>query len=364
LAGLAELTRTRGDLRGAVERVTEAIGLWHDLGDEAGLAWSLARLAHYLVFLGEFDRAAPVSAEGLAVARRLASPRLLCPALIAAGDLAFCRGDYEAALAAFEENLARNREHVDPHLLAAMLAYHGIALRELGDYGRADASLTESVRVSLEAGRTHGTTVMLRDLGLTVLYRGDRERAGGLFVKALRMAQQLGARWSVCECLYELAGIAAGREQLPLAARLHGAAEALRDSLGTTLRAGQVARYGRSVEAMRAGLGAEGADQAIDDGRAMPLEAAVELAVTVAQPDLPDSAAATLSARAGPLSRREREIAILVADGRTNRQIAGQLDLSQRTVDAHLRNILGKLDLASRAQLAAWSVERGLLQSG
>jgi DNA-binding CsgD family transcriptional regulator len=61
-----------------------------------------------------------------------------------------------------------------------------------------------------------------------------------------------------------------------------------------------------------------------------------------------------------PLTPREREIAGLVAQGLTNRQIAEQLIISERTVDAHVANILSKLDFNSRAQIAAWAAKRGL----
>lgn len=60
-----------------------------------------------------------------------------------------------------------------------------------------------------------------------------------------------------------------------------------------------------------------------------------------------------------PLTPRENEIAVLVARGRTNRQIADELVISKQTADRHVSNILGKLDFTSRAQLAAWVVERG-----
>ena len=54
---------------------------------------------------------------------------------------------------------------------------------------------------------------------------------------------------------------------------------------------------------------------------------------------------------AGPLTAREHEIAELVAAGRTNREVAEQLVLSTRTIEAHLRNIYGKLDVRSRVEL-------------
>jgi DNA-binding NarL/FixJ family response regulator len=64
------------------------------------------------------------------------------------------------------------------------------------------------------------------------------------------------------------------------------------------------------------------------------------------------------------LTPREREIATLVARGLANREIAETLTVAQRTVETHVHNILGKLELTSRGQLAFWGVEHGLLTSG
>jgi DNA-binding NarL/FixJ family response regulator len=55
-------------------------------------------------------------------------------------------------------------------------------------------------------------------------------------------------------------------------------------------------------------------------------------------------------------------VATLVALGLTNRQIAEELGMSGPTAGRHIANILGKLDLHSRAQLAAWAIEYGLLR--
>jgi DNA-binding NarL/FixJ family response regulator len=59
------------------------------------------------------------------------------------------------------------------------------------------------------------------------------------------------------------------------------------------------------------------------------------------------------------ISGREQEVAALIAEGLTNREIAETLVISERTADTHVQNILGKLGLASRAQVAAWYVEQG-----
>jgi len=59
-------------------------------------------------------------------------------------------------------------------------------------------------------------------------------------------------------------------------------------------------------------------------------------------------------AGAGVLGKREAEVARLVADGLTNKQIGARLFVSERTVDSHVRSILNKLGFSSRAQIAAW----------
>jgi DNA-binding NarL/FixJ family response regulator len=73
------------------------------------------------------------------------------------------------------------------------------------------------------------------------------------------------------------------------------------------------------------------------------------------KPDVP--------AGAEPLTRREREVAALLARGLSNREIAEALVIGERTAEMHVSNILGKLGLASRAQAAVWAVERGLATS-
>ena len=61
------------------------------------------------------------------------------------------------------------------------------------------------------------------------------------------------------------------------------------------------------------------------------------------------------------LTTREREVAALVAQGRSNREIGDQLVVSERTVEKHVENILAKLAFTSRAQIAAWAVEKALI---
>jgi non-specific serine/threonine protein kinase len=95
----------------------------------------------------------------------------------------------------------------------------------------------------------------------------------------------------------------------------------------------------------------------------LSVEQAVSYALDAPRPTAPSPPVAAPERDrldSGPLSRREREVAVRVAHGLTNRLIADDLVLSERTVDSHVSNILRKLDMTHRAQIAAWVAERGL----
>jgi DNA-binding NarL/FixJ family response regulator len=109
--------------------------------------------------------------------------------------------------------------------------------------------------------------------------------------------------------------------------------------------AGQPVRAGRLREAV-AVLRADAAPQPMPRGRE---HTPVKLPVLLV--------GATAHATRCPLTTREHEVADLVGHGLTNRQIAEQLIISDRTVDTHVQNILSKLGLVSRAQIGFWVAE-------
>jgi len=113
-----------------------------------------------------------------------------------------------------------------------------------------------------------------------------------------------------------------------------------------------------AADTARNALGEERFDALAGRGYALPLSAALAVAKGEASAAPPGGAAAP-GAEAKPLTRREKEIAGLVADGLGNREIAERLYLSKRTVDSHLEHIFTKLGFTSRIQLAAWVRERG-----
>jgi DNA-binding NarL/FixJ family response regulator len=70
---------------------------------------------------------------------------------------------------------------------------------------------------------------------------------------------------------------------------------------------------------------------------------------------------ATVDQQAAPLARRQRQVAALIAQGLTNREIGAELVIAESTVETYVKGILRKLRFRSRAQIAAWAVQQGLL---
>ncbi len=157
--------------------------------------------------------------------------------------------------------------------------------------------------------------------------------------------------------------VASSRGQSERAVRLFGAAEALGEAMGTPQAPSNRAAFAPDLADARRRLGEGAFAAAWAGGCAMTLDEATAYALAGeaegATPDQRPSAGRQRS----PLTRREREVASLIAQGSTNHEIADELVVSQRTVEAHVANILAKLGFTSRAQVAAWAVEHGLPHS-
>ena len=114
-------------------------------------------------------------------------------------------------------------------------------------------------------------------------------------------------------------------------------------------------QHERSVSIIVGGIGWMPLDAAFARGRAMTISEGVAFAVKDAQPPRPVPSARPKSRAV--LTGRQLEIARLIAEDLTNKQIADRLFLSERTVETHITNILNKLGLNSRIQLSRWITE-------
>jgi DNA-binding NarL/FixJ family response regulator len=135
------------------------------------------------------------------------------------------------------------------------------------------------------------------------------------------------------------------------AAQLLGASETIRIGAGATVMPVMSPVIGQAEEAAIAALGKAKFDLEFSVGKRLSRGSAV--AAALGEPEQP-TAATRDAAATGPLAKREVDVAGLVADGLSNKQIGARLFISERTVDSHVRSILNKLGFNSRAQIAGW----------
>jgi DNA-binding CsgD family transcriptional regulator len=145
------------------------------------------------------------------------------------------------------------------------------------------------------------------------------------------------------------------------AARLWGAAGALREETGVQWALAERMLHEPQLATARTRIDRAIWETGFGEGKVMGLEEAVEYALSeedAAAPEPPAPGQPSAGAQSDALTRREKEVALLVARGHTNRRIASHLMLSEHTVATHVRNVLKKLGLHSRTQIAAYFTER------
>jgi non-specific serine/threonine protein kinase len=280
-------------------------------------------------------------------------------------------GHYTRAVERFAESISLFREMGDDVGIASALLYQGITAHYQGDDAQAAALLLESLPSLQAAGDAVGTSRALLGLGLVARHQGDLDRARASFQEALQIAQELGARLEVAQCFEGLAGIASERGQAHRAARLFGAAEGLREVIGTDLPLGHRRDHERDTKALQTQMSGHAFTEAWSAGRKLDLQQAVALALEKEDGDRAGQLAGArpltelqmAKRRYGGLTAREREVAALVSQGLSNSAIASELFVTIRTVEAHVTHILRKLGYSSRAQIAAWGIDRGLAKA-
>jgi DNA-binding NarL/FixJ family response regulator len=194
-------------------------------------------------------------------------------------------------------------------------------------------------------------------LGVEVWRQGDTRRAAALEKESLTFNRSLDDPLGVGVNLEVLAWIAATEEQYPRAARLLGVLQTVWQAIGAPLSGyGHLVRYHDECTACtRAALGAAAFRDTVKQGAGLSYDEALDYAL---EDRLPAESGDGEAERPSPLTRRETEIADLVAQGLSNKEIAAALVIAQRTAEGHVERILSKLGFHSRAQVAVWVAER------
>jgi predicted ATPase/DNA-binding SARP family transcriptional activator/DNA-binding CsgD family transcriptional regulator len=363
LDGAGWLAEAQGDYERATAAYTESLKLNRSVGDQRGIAWALSELGSVALFQGDRERATRLLEKSLIMLRKLGNERDIASVLNTLGALASSRGDQAHAVSLFEEAIALSRKVQDTRVVAISLNNLGFTTLVYGDRERATALLEESLALAREIGDTLDIALSLINLALAALVRGDHISVTSLVEESLVLLRNAGDRQLIADCLERLAAAAGVQGRAQRAARLWGAAQELRKNLGSPLQPDESALLEPHLAATRSQLEEEAWEAALAEGRKMGLEGAIEYALSEVQSDLPTSRApeqTPTGMQLASLTQREQEVALLVAQGLTNRQIATELVISEHTAATHVRKILKKLELRSRAELAAWVSDRAL----
>ena len=359
---LSFLAYLQGDLDRAQEASEEGLKLegveqFWDIAGRRSVAAGLGRLMLGIVASaqGDSERAIQLYEKSLALSRKVGDKRGIADNLLLLGIEMRPRGDLGKARELLEEGMVVGREVGDPELLAAFLTQLCDTFLLQGDLERATVVGEKAVAICREHKHRFVLSEVLCNLGWVALLRGNLERATTLYVESLELKREVGLMLPLPEPLDGLACVATARGETERAVRLFGATQALHELVRNYLTVREYAALREPyLAATRSQLSEEAWETAFAEGRAMGFEETVEYALSdkkrpsplVPMPEEPSAAQPPVV-----LTRREREVAELVGRGLTNRQIASELHLSERTVDKHVANILRKLNLHSRAQV-------------
>jgi predicted ATPase/DNA-binding CsgD family transcriptional regulator len=339
---------------------------WHELAVAVSPgspenAWAVFGAGVLAVQQGDLSAGAPLLDQAAALAAASGDENLTAHVSDAQGIVAFNGGDLETAQARYEAALA-SYERIGFGDPLALVTYSRLASACIltGALDRAVQLCEECLRRCDETGElwARGTALWVR--GATRWLSGDITAAIADSLSCLRIKESVNDLHTIAMSFDLLSVCRVATAEFELAAVLHGAGDALWTLLNAPVLMGPgyaEIRKG-AADTARAALGEERFDELLSRGLAMHLADALAMAKgeTPAEAILGGESG---TSAAKQLTRREQEIAVLVAAGLGNREIAARLFLSKRTVDSHMEHIFTKLGFSSRTQLASWVLGQG-----
>jgi non-specific serine/threonine protein kinase len=310
----ARLASRQADHHNGRMLADESLDLARELGDSELIAYLLRGAGAVYHASGQMDVSRRMYDEALTLLEKSPNQRLAFDLRNQIGLIANERGDFASALEILNECVAFSRSNVDRGALEQYLESLANAQFGLGDIDGAAASWTEALAICKERDDPIGIIWSLGGLVLVAAARNEDERALRLAVVVERVSREYSfTAWSF---------------------RLNQINEA--------------------VERTRKKLGPRRSEQTWNEALTMTTSSALEYAVADSTSKLQEAV------DAGPLSRREREVAAMVASGMTNKEIAQRLFIAERTAEGHVERIRNKLGVRSRTEVATWAVAHGL----
>jgi predicted ATPase/DNA-binding CsgD family transcriptional regulator len=393
LAGIAWVRNIQGDPTHARSLLAECLSVARKAQDKEALATSVHLLGLVAFRQGDLVTAEIVLTEAATLARTLGDVRLTAETVHSLGDVALRQNDLPRAQRLFDESLALARTIGTRSATVGAFCSLGEVARRRRDFTTARSYFTEAISIGWQLGGTCAPALVglsqvsvalgdpwaaealldqalasttkaderaeaLHQLGTLCRARGDLARARSLHDEAFRLWGELRDPLGMAQSLERFGGIAALEGSLEQAARLFGAASSLREGTDFPAPVADDRRwYDSDLALIREGI-PEGFDLAWAEGQSMSAEEAALLASAGTSPrERPASGWASLT-------RAERDVAALVAESLTNREIGERLFISPRTVQTHLSHVFAKLGFSSRRDLARLVARRHMPMHG
>jgi len=355
LLGVAWLRNLSGEQDQARAEALRALSIARECGDRPLACWCLTALGHFEGPESSLRRnglASELAADAGLDGERAAALTSLATAY-------FMLGRREEALSTAVEGLQLGHRLKNPYIIgtAAMVPARDAALSGHPDAGRLWREVLDAARELQDVGVVQFALGWLAEIAALA---GDVGESADAWVEGAAIVRRLARVHAKVQAL-EVAGqvlLAGGRPTAALRFVACAGAHKGRDWVESTF---WTERTLRLLERCRTRAGRLSAERAEAEGACLQLDRALDNAESDIRRLKPVARKGYPARRTpGGLSRRELEVLELLASGKTNREIAGRLFISERTVEGHVEHILNKLGLANRAQAAAWIATQNL----
>ncbi len=371
---LGEEARERGHSELANALHEESLGLYRILGHDWGIALELSHFAQVSYSVGDFAEARLRLEEAVVMQRAVGDKSALAWSLDRLGDILLQENNVSQAEAAYREcfDLFREVEHRGG--MAASLRKWGSLALKGGDPDLAWKLTTESLDLNRDLNYRQGIIDDLVQMGSIAQFRANFLQARSLYREALTRARALGDNNFISKCIEKLAELTAAQEDWEQAALLLGIADMFGTPNAETGRSPAAQQKSKTADIVRSHLGERTFETLYARGLAMPQADGISVALHTDPPAEQPTSKLHPVMQAGPnseisgdtdnqddLTKRELEVLKLMAEGLTDAQVADRLVLSTRTVQAHVRSIYSKLDIATRSAATRYAIRRGLV---
>jgi non-specific serine/threonine protein kinase len=349
----------RGYLKESIRWLERALEMKHD-ASPASTAMALRSFSLLLITSKDkdFDRIERLLNESLTLYQGLEDKEGIARVYNYLGWNQMEQGNFPKAREFLNQSLKLRREIGNPMGIANTLQnFAPISLVE-GDIASAKAYTEETIALFQQAGDRHGVARTTMDYADIARMEGDTMQALKILTRVLSQLTGFGDKWTIIDLLRTISLLEIEQNNLKQAAILYGAIDTMQNEINMTFAMNydnEVYEKNRTI--VQETLSGTEFDQLFEKGRGMTLEQVVEFVSHPLDDPTPNQ---TKKEKFGGLTGREHETALLIAEGKSNREVAEAMTVSVKTVESYVTRIMRKLGLDSRVQIANWVRDKDL----